>query len=890
MGTEELHDGVQSWEQYQDRLDCEHRALSALELRVARLLEVPAHLEQAPPTPLCQQLQAMQTRYNSVSKRSSVGLASSRSELEERERSREELQRLKIWLEAADHLLSEPETGNAHEIQEALLQLFTQKALLQRITNSIQTKYSEPDGLIPSEIEVLLQDANQIMQQVEPKVNEAVEKSGPVYRLGAKLSEIQSGLHSLQKRLDQKSPTAAEAKITQKRVWDELDVWHSCLAALEADLQDLDKPQEALVLTERLVEVQQIHSQLAKQAEQRTTVLSKIHTWLQEHQEMINSSKSWINEAKTWLAAPATYTTAKCLSSHVHALQVVLGDSAQIRSTLQGFTLVLEEMSQVCDVSSLQLELQEADREVAQVQDSFTAPLTKLQHAAAEVEAIEGEVRKMENDVAEIKQLLASPESLPSPKVRRLKIVEQKIQAMQRTINDIQSSKPHLELPEKAEETLTVFTVVDHLQILLQELQKKVPALFIQQPDQPRQSPFQPPPEKTTSEEKEEGEIQIVHVKEDVLKVSGAELLTVEQSTAEQRATPTPPDTQVEKAESVLSQVEAELPSLSPLTMGTEELHDGVQSWEQYQDRLDCEHRALSALELRVARLLEVPAHLEQAPPTPLCQQLQAMQTRYNSVSKRSSVGLASSRSELEERERSREELQRLKIWLEAADHLLSEPETGNAHEIQEALLQLFTQKALLQRITNSIQTKYSEPDGLIPSEIEVLLQDANQIMQQVEPKVNEAVEKSGPVYRLGAKLSEIQSGLHSLQKRLDQKSPTAAEAKITQKRVWDELDVWHSCLAALEADLQDLDKPQEALVLTERLVEVQQIHSQLAKQAEQQRTTVLSKIHTWLQEHQEMINSSKSWINEAKTWLLHAPAAPATYTTHATATCTLSR
>ncbi|XP_055018243.1 uncharacterized protein LOC129411444 [Boleophthalmus pectinirostris] len=201
-------------------------------------------------------------------------------------------------------------------------------------------------------------------------------------------------------------------------------------------------------------------------------------------------------------------------------------------------------MSQVCDVSSLQLELQEADREVAQVQDSFTAPLTKLQHAAAEVEAIEGEVRKMENDVAEIKQLLASPESLPSPKVRRLKIVEQKIQAMQRTINDIQSSKPHLELPEKAEETLTVFTVVDHLQILLQELQKKVPALFIQQPDQPRQSPFQPPPEKTTSEEKEEGEIQIVHVKEDVLKVSGAELLTVEQSTAEQRATPTPPDTQ----------------------------------------------------------------------------------------------------------------------------------------------------------------------------------------------------------------------------------------------------------------------------------------------------------------------------------------------------------
>ena len=41
-------------------------------------------------------------------------------------------------------------------------------------------------------------------------------------------------------------------------------------------MQDLDKPEEALSLTERMVEVQQRHSQLAKQAEQRTTLLSKV--------------------------------------------------------------------------------------------------------------------------------------------------------------------------------------------------------------------------------------------------------------------------------------------------------------------------------------------------------------------------------------------------------------------------------------------------------------------------------------------------------------------------------------------------------------------------------------------------------------------------------------
>lgn len=65
------------------------------------------------------------------------------------------------------------------------------------------------------------------------------------------------------------------------------------------------------------------------------------------------------------------------------ALQMVLDDSAQIRTTLQGFGSVLKEMSQVCDVTTLQEQLDEADHQVAIVQDGFTAPLSHLGHAAA---------------------------------------------------------------------------------------------------------------------------------------------------------------------------------------------------------------------------------------------------------------------------------------------------------------------------------------------------------------------------------------------------------------------------------------------------------------------------------------------------------------------------
>nr|XP_019964757.1 PREDICTED: nesprin-2-like [Paralichthys olivaceus] len=550
--TEELHDVLQSWEQYQDRLDCEHRSLSALELRAARMLGVPAHLEQAPPTPLCQQLQAMQARYGSVKLRSKEGLDASRLELQEREKVWKDLQGVRVWLEAADRLLSEMEkSSSTQELQDVHGQLYTQKALLQRIMESLKMKYSDMYTLVPVEIEGQLQEVNRSLQQVEVKVGEAAERSGPVHILGAKLSEIQAGLKSVQKRLEKRSPTVIEAKVTQKRVWDELDVWHSCLAALEVDMQDLDKPEEALSLTERLVEVQQRHSQLAKQAEQRTTLLSKTHTWLQEHREMISSSKSWMSEAQSWLAAPCTYTTAKCLSSHVHSLQTVLGDSAQIRKTLQGFSSVLQEMSQICDVTTLQQQLVEADRQVAEVQDSFTAPLSQLEHAAAEVEAIESEVKRMENDVAEIKTLLSSPETFPSPREESLKEVEQKIQSMRTTVAEIQRCKPGLCLPEKADETLTVFTVVDQLQNLLLELEKKVPALFIQQPPTPVQAKAVSVEQTTTrsqllkstseeaeKEDTEEGQIKIVHVEEDVLTRLGATLQTVEQSSPEQRHSP----------------------------------------------------------------------------------------------------------------------------------------------------------------------------------------------------------------------------------------------------------------------------------------------------------------------------------------------------------------
>lgn len=288
-------------------------------------------------------------------------------------------------------------------------------------------------------------------------------------------------------------------------MWDELDVWHSSLAALEVDVQDLEKPEEMLLLTERLVEVQQLHSQLAKQAEQRTTLLSKVReppslpvsddflpvryvlgfgtsddlTGFTSNSRLPvrlqisltpsvnlrseappleeNRQTCWMRCGRGAFVGSRCSDAAHCLccclcfcsdsyvasgtrgddqqlqqldvrgsvvavcSLQLHhgkvseqprprsagepplgagrrwsaplagftdisvdkKLQTVLDDSAQIRTTLQGFGSVLKEMSQVCDITALQEQLVEADRRVATVQESFTAPLSQLEHAAA---------------------------------------------------------------------------------------------------------------------------------------------------------------------------------------------------------------------------------------------------------------------------------------------------------------------------------------------------------------------------------------------------------------------------------------------------------------------------------------------------------------------------
>ncbi|KAJ8356434.1 hypothetical protein SKAU_G00192280 [Synaphobranchus kaupii] len=463
VSLEELRSMLGRIEQCQHQLENESHTLAALQRSVCRRLDDPTHQGQATPIKLCQELQAMQDRCKKLREMCMLDQQTVRSEVQEWEQVQEEIRAVRGRLVAmAVPLSKQGPHPSTRKLQEIRKDLNSQNAVLLSIINGLKKKYSDKQALVPAELESPLQEVTMLLKELEGKAEELVEKSGPLYRLSCKVTEVMEGLRAVQDLLQQKSPSVAEAQITQKRAWDALDRWHSYVAVLEGEVQDVreEQPEQAQLLMDKLMEPLQLHQDVAKQAEQRTAFLSKVPTLLQEYEEMIGSSNRWLREAQSWLDKPIIYTTSKCLSSHAQGLQAVLDDSEQTRRGLQGFSPTLQEISSVFNTASLEEKLFQADQHVAGVQRRITGPLSRLQYAALEVEAMEGEVKLLEKNVTKMKSILSSIDTLsisPEEHLKNRQVILDNIQSMKRTIAEIQKCRSGLELPEGASDTLSVF-------------------------------------------------------------------------------------------------------------------------------------------------------------------------------------------------------------------------------------------------------------------------------------------------------------------------------------------------------------------------------------------------------------------------------------------------
>ncbi|XP_072538856.1 nesprin-2a isoform X2 [Salminus brasiliensis] len=452
-------------EQLQDALDQEHLILVSLQRCGTNLQELNK------PTEMSQELQSLQSRCRSLREQSSIVRREVLSEIQEWGRLQEELKAVQQSVLSLLCVLQNQ--SDPSHLQEIKVELGSQYARLQDIMNRVKKSSKEP----PQEIQTLHDEVTLCLQNVKEKVRQAMESTNPLHRMSEQLGEVTVGLNCVQALLQKKSSTVQEAENTLKRVWDELDQWHSRIAELESEVQELaeDQPERAHMLMDELTKPLQFYQDVAKQAEQRTAFISRIPPCLQEYEDILHSSTQWLAEAQTWLDTPHTYTTAKCLHSHANSLQVVLDESEGIRGALEAFGPALEEISAVCDTSSQEQNLMQVQTRVVHMQRHALEPLTQLQHAAAEMDAIEAEVKTMEKNLTKIRTILSTVDTEDIPLEEHLhnrQVILDNLQVMNRTIDEIERCRAGLGLPAGAEHSLSAFQKAQQLQQPILDLQQ----------------------------------------------------------------------------------------------------------------------------------------------------------------------------------------------------------------------------------------------------------------------------------------------------------------------------------------------------------------------------------------------------------------------------------
>ncbi|XP_026174095.1 nesprin-2a isoform X2 [Mastacembelus armatus] len=452
-------------EMHQAGLEQEQQALASLEHRLEHALSLSTSQDLISPGPVGKTLVKIQENVRSLKERNLLVVAAVQAEEKEREHVQEQIRTLEKHI--CTILPTLEACSDPSKQQELKMDLSTQKASLQCVMESLQSRYTG----IPANISRRLQDVQLSLQGAEDKL---MENSNFVQKLAGQVAELSSGVEKVKMLLDQRSPTVNEAQNVLKRVWDELDEWHSRLMLLENEVQDLaaEQPDQAHILMDQLTEPLQLYQNTAQMAEQRTSFLSKIPACLQEFEDILYSGTCWLDEAQTWICAPCLFTTARSLQSHANSLQLVLDDSERIRESLQDFRPVLVEISAVSNMTREEERLDLKDQQIQKMQCSILEPLEKLLKAVAVVEGVEVELKTIENNVPKIRTILSSMENsniTTTELAHNQQVILANVQSMRRTLEEMDRCKAELHLPQGAEENLVAFT---RARLLLQQLEE----------------------------------------------------------------------------------------------------------------------------------------------------------------------------------------------------------------------------------------------------------------------------------------------------------------------------------------------------------------------------------------------------------------------------------
>uniref|UniRef100_A0A803XRM3 Spectrin repeat containing nuclear envelope protein 2 n=1 Tax=Meleagris gallopavo TaxID=9103 RepID=A0A803XRM3_MELGA len=463
---EELVELLDSVYAFEENISRQQLLLLLLLHRIRNILNTPENVEAETALPALCEIKTMQDRCKKLFEKTQDRKNLIQSEIQERSKITEEINAVKNALQNALSVLSQDAVGKA-------AQLKVKSQNLKDIMEKLRIRYSEMYTIVPAETEAQLEDCKKTLQDLEDKISFENLQSSPQYVLKGKAETINNGLQAIEKMLEQKTESVAKAKEVQKQIWDMLDLWHYKLNELDAEVHDIVEQDSchAQELMDILMIPLQHYQQVSQLAERRTAILNKAANKMEEYDELLKDMKVWIENTNSLLRAGAQNDSAKRLHKYTDGLQMALEDSEQKQNLLHSVYLELEELTPVFETDSIMQQLNEAEEEVATLQQEIAEILPQIQHVA-DLDAIESHVKMFEKDVMKMKTILSSEDLLelsPKDQLKHGQVILDHIGPMQKTIVHIQSYEEDLQLPGVKKQPVSVFR---RARQLLRELKK----------------------------------------------------------------------------------------------------------------------------------------------------------------------------------------------------------------------------------------------------------------------------------------------------------------------------------------------------------------------------------------------------------------------------------
>ncbi|XP_037066520.1 nesprin-2 isoform X2 [Peromyscus leucopus] len=470
--TEELCQLLDSLCQHEESMEKQLLLLALLLQRITSIQNIPQGTETVETMPALQEIRSMQERCIRLLQAAQKNKDLVQTEIQARHSFEKELTDVKHSFEqistSFQDLALEGHPERAEQLEELRSVLQKGKLTLEKVMEKLRIKYSEMYSIVPAEIESQVEECRKALEDADEKITSEISTHSPSCVMGRKIEEINNGLHGIETMLQQKSKNIEDAQEIQKKIWDELDLWHSKLNELDSEVQDFveQDPGQAQEWMDNLMAPFQRHQQVSQRAESRTSQLNKATIKMEEYSDLLKSTEAWIEKTSRVLANPACYDSSKTLSHRAKALQMALDEGEQRYSLLHSVFTDLEDLSVIFETDDLIQSIQELSGQVADLQQQIVEALPHIQQVADDVVAIESEVKSMEKKVAKIKAILLSKEIFdfsPEEHLKHGEVILENIHPMKKTIAEIMTYQTELRLPQTGPKPLPVFQRTNQL-------------------------------------------------------------------------------------------------------------------------------------------------------------------------------------------------------------------------------------------------------------------------------------------------------------------------------------------------------------------------------------------------------------------------------------------